>query len=684
MRTFKNAKKRNGFVSRGFATEWTVAGDATARTITLPLKDSGTFDCFVYWGDGSRSRIKAYDDANIEHTYATDGTYEVIIVGECPGWGFDNAGDKLKITDIYSWGKGKSFRGFSNLTGGFHGCSNLKSTGADKIIAKSGLTNVKSLFQGCSTITGVTTGLFDECANLAAQGFMYTFHGCSSLATVPNHLFRLNTNVSTEGFYGTFDQCINLQLNEFVFCADGEEDTRFLNKVSDFTDCFYRASFTGTQGVAPKLWDYDFGTETPVSEDCFAGDGNSAVSISNYEDIPSEWGAGSGFITEWTVSGDATARTITLPFTNNGTFDCTVDWGDGYSSEITAYNDADRAHTYAANGTYEVTIVGEAPGWSFNNGGDKLKLTDIVNWGSDNLFGGFSYLTGGFYGCTNLKTTGEGKIIAKSTLTTLQNCFRTCTTITGITAGVFDNCTELAASAFYSTFLGCSNLATIPTDLFRFNTKVSSNGFRECFYQCSNLTELPTDLFRYNTAVSTSGFLTTFRESGLTSIPENLFRYNANVSGSCFKETFRACTSLTTIPADLFRYNVNADTGAFDTTFGLCTLLETVPEGLFRYNSSVETNGFQGCFHSCYKLQLNQYIFYASGEENTRFLNKSPSFLNTFYRTSFTGTQGTAPELWNCDFGTGTPVTGAFSGAGNSTTSLTNYSSIPSAWGGPA
>jgi hypothetical protein len=47
--------------------------------------------------------------------------------------------------------------------------------------------------------------------------------------------------------------------------------------------------------------------------------------------------------------------------------------------------------------------------------------------------------------------------------------------------------------------------------------------------------------------------------------------------------------------------------------------------------------------------------------------------------SSFTGTQGTAPELWNAAYGTGTPTTtDCFQG--QSTASLTNYASIPAPW----
>jgi hypothetical protein len=81
------------------------------------------------------------------------------------------------------------------------------------------------------------------------------------------------------------------------------------------------------------------------------------------------------------------------------------------------------------------------------------------------------------------------------------------------------------------------------------------------------------------------------------------------------------------------------------------------------------------------KVQFSADIFYPAGEQGIRFLNKSVNFSNCFLRTSFNGIQGTAPDLWNCNFGTGTPIrTGCYSGAGNNVTSLSNYADIPVAW----
>jgi hypothetical protein len=432
--------------------------------------------------------------------------------------------------------------------------------------------------------------------------------------------------------------------------------------------------------------------------------------------------SGYGFTIEITLAG---ADTFTLPLVQKYNtnqycaYNCTVDWGDGSeNSVITAYNDADRTHSYAGAGTYQIKITGTMDGWSFNNAGDKLLITKVVHWGTPGVFGGFKFIAGGFYGCSNLTSLGVGKILASTTgandgveLDGFWNTFSGCAALTAIPSGLFDNHTSVSRFAFrsifygcnkitvipsglfdyntavstegfYNTFYGCTGLTSLPVDLFRYNTAVSSYGFYNTFYGCTGLTSLPVDLFRYNTAVSSYGFGGTFNGcTGLTSLPVDLFRYNTAVSSYGFEDTFRGCTGLTSLPTDIFRYNTAVSTIGFGGTFNGCTGLTSLPVDLFRYNTAVSSYGFRYTFYGCTKLQLRADIFYAAGEQSTRFLNKSISFPNCFDRSSFSGTQGTAPDLWNCDFGTGTVTkTDCFNGAGNSATSLSNYADIPAAW----
>jgi len=199
------------------------------------------------------------------------------------------------------------------------------------------------------------------------------------------------------------------------------------------------------------------------------------------------------------------------------------------------------------------------------------------------------------------------------------------------------------------------------------------------FAGCSNLTTLPPGSI--TGADNITNFKSTFRGCSITSIPENLFDNNTLVSAYGFYLTFYSCLLLDTIPEKLFDNNILVSTYGFYCTFKGCVLLENIPTNLFRYNKAVSTQGFNSTFFGCNKLKLNSSIFYADGEQTTRFLNQPSNFSGCFSRDTFTGIQGEAPDLWNCDFGTETPViTTVFGGVGNSLVSISNYSNIPTEW----
>jgi surface protein len=95
------------------------------------------------------------------------------------------------------------------------------------------------------------------------------------------------------------------------------------------------------------------------------------------------------FVTQWRtfLPGVSGTDQISLPLVSNGTYDFFVQWGDGSTDNITAWDDPAKSHTYASAGTYDVTICGTIEGWAFDpngNGGtwgDAEKLLEISAWG---------------------------------------------------------------------------------------------------------------------------------------------------------------------------------------------------------------------------------------------------------------------------------------------------------------
>jgi len=136
------------------------------------------------------------------------------------------------------------------------------------------------------------------------------------------------------------------------------------------------------------------------------------------------------FISDWnttnTSAGSSTSTQIALPLESSGTYDFTVDWGDGNDDVITVWNQAETTHTYAVSGAYTITITGTIDGFRFNNTGDRLKILDISQWGILKVGNSNSY----FFGCSNLDVTATDTPDLSST-TDMSGFFRSCSLLVG-------------------------------------------------------------------------------------------------------------------------------------------------------------------------------------------------------------------------------------------------------------
>ena len=134
------------------------------------------------------------------------------------------------------------------------------------------------------------------------------------------------------------------------------------------------------------------------------------------------------FRTKWDTSrislGSSTPNQIKLPLESGGTYDFTVNWGDETNDTITSWNQAEKTHTYSSEGVYTIRINGTITGWSFNNGGDRLKLLEIQEWHVLRLGNAGSY----FYGCSNLKITASDVLNLTGT-SNFYSAFRGCSSI---------------------------------------------------------------------------------------------------------------------------------------------------------------------------------------------------------------------------------------------------------------
>ena len=124
-------QKRNSMTSNWDTTQAGRANDSV-NLANYPLKPEGSYNCKIYWGDGTSDVITTYNQAETLHQYSSTGIYEIRIGGLISGWNFDNQGDDDKILDISNWGTGfLLINNRGNQT--FENCSNFDISARDAI-----------------------------------------------------------------------------------------------------------------------------------------------------------------------------------------------------------------------------------------------------------------------------------------------------------------------------------------------------------------------------------------------------------------------------------------------------------------------------------------------------------------------------------------------------------------------
>jgi surface protein len=163
------------------------------------------------------------------------------------------------------------------------------------------------------------------------------------------------------------------------------------------------------------------------------------------------------FVSTWNTSntsgGSSLANQVQLPLDFSGTYNFTVDWGDGSPIDtITVWNDPLTLHTYALAGTYVLTITGQIEGFRFNNTGDRDKLLNISSWGPDFRLGNSN---GYFRGCSNLDLSFVSDILDLTGTLIMTNSFNNCTSLT--TVNNMDLWNTTSVTNMNGVFLGATS-----------------------------------------------------------------------------------------------------------------------------------------------------------------------------------------------------------------------------------
>lgn len=361
-------------------------------------------------------------------------------------------------------------------------------------------------------------------------------------------------------------------------------------------------------------------------------------------------------ITIDTTLGDGLSQ-FQLPLVVGETYDAVVDKGDGTFTTITSDVDPNALLNYSSDGIYIVKIYKKFGGWSFNNGGDKLKVTSVNKWGAVQ----FDYLIGGFFGCTNLTSIPFAPIgqIDHQTITSYQYLFRD--TNIGITLDKMYFEYMSNATSLYGMFRNSNISGSIPSDLFQYTPNITLLG--EFFHTTNVSGNIPSLLFQSLTNLTSLSF--TFQDCpNLSTIPNDLLRFN--ISLLSVRSLFQGCTGITTIPTDMLRYNTNiVDVSRL---FNGCVgLTGAIPDNMFFYNKLVTDYTF--VFRECRNLVLPVIMFDLSVLNIVTSFDRFMHISSTSY--SFTGT---IQDIWN--YATSAISTQAFFNQ----IALTNYASIPVSW----
>lgn len=131
------------------------------------------------------------------------------------------------------------------------------------------------------------------------------------------------------------------------------------------------------------------------------------------------------FVTTWKTDnlGPSADNQIIIPAFTGGTYDYTIDWGDG-STDVNVTGGI--THTYASPGTFDISITGDFPQIYFVNQGDKEKILLVKQWGDIE----WASMLNAFHGCSNLDVVAED-IPNLSAVNTTASMFYGCSSLVG-------------------------------------------------------------------------------------------------------------------------------------------------------------------------------------------------------------------------------------------------------------
>lgn len=295
-----------------------------------------------------------------------------------------------------------------------------------------------------------------------------------------------------------------------------------------------------------------------------------------------------------------------LPLVLEGTYNFTVDWGDGNQDTITAWDDPAKEHEYAVDQNYTVKITGTCIGWRQTTSGTG-PIQQIVRWGvlvplsntgnqfnNEPLTGGIPTDHGpnldgvaildGFFRNTGIPHGIDFTKWDFRDATSMRFMFRSCNQVPSIdfsTAENLDNITDML-----QLFQDCDSMTSVD---FGNHDYTSVTDMMEMFFQCDVLVNVDlTPLAGNQSTTFNSMFKSCFALETVTA-PGLVGPAATNA-----QEMFSGCSSL--ISVDTTGWDTS-NVGIFSTMFGGCSVWDDAPSvSVFDFSSATDLSRmFSGC-----------------------------------------------------------------------------------------
>ena len=522
-----------------------------------------------------------------------------------------------------------------------------------------------TMFNGCGALSSLDISSF-RTPNV--RGLIAMFGGCNVLDTIDVSNFD-TSNVTN--FERVFDQrystnprtdIIGVENFNFEGITSSSALGDFMRNMSIPTSRYDQLLINIEAQTIPRATPAHFGTSQYTAGG--AAEAARANIISTDGWTITDGGALSAPFA-MTVRTTSANETFTIPCENYGTFNATVDWGDGSSSTVTTYNDSNLAHTYASAGDHSISISGTFPNIKFgNNSTNAGKVITVTNLGTV----GWQSFLNAFKSCGNMTSFNVG-VTDTSSVTNMYGMFYGCHLVTTLDLSNFDtssvtdmgfmfvmiSLTTLDVSSFdtssvtnmHRMFHACRDLTTLDLsnfdtssvtdmsymfnenldltslDVSNFNTS-SVTTMSNMFYNCKSLTSL--DVSSFNTSSVTSMQNMFNRMYNLTSL--DLSNFNTS-SATTFSDMFFACFSLTSLDVSSFNTSSCTYMGGM---FGRCDILTSLD--VSNFDTSSVTN-MSGMFYNCNITSLDVSGFDTSSVTNMQQMFLACSGLTSLDVSSF-------------------------------------------------